>query len=88
MERVEVESSSRKSQRDPSPSTKRAMSWHDYVAFVRASRATMFSFAVDGGAKEVGAGILARSVDVIVLGIFAHLEGRWVEVGLCQATRC
>lgn len=52
------------------------MSRHDYVAFVRTSRATMFSLAVDGCAKEMGTWVLTGCVDVVVFGIFAHLEGR------------
>lgn len=36
----------------------------------------MFSLAVDGCAKEMGAGILTGGVDVVVFGILTHLEGR------------
>lgn len=49
------------------------------VALVRAMGTGLRFGAVDGGAEEVGAGVLAGRVDVVVLGILAHYEKRKIQ---------
>ena len=67
----------------------RTMSWNDDIAFVRASRASMFSLAVDGGANEMCARVLTRRVDVVVLGVFAHDSGYdGVRLNLLSVSGC
>jgi len=47
--------------------------WDHDVSLVRAMWAGLRFLAIDGGAEEVGAWVLAGRVDVVVLGILAHL---------------
>ncbi len=44
------------------------------VAFMRSFWAALLLPAIDGALEEVGSRVLAGGVDVVVLGVFTHLE--------------
>lgn len=57
----------------------RALARQHDEALVRAAGAGVLAAAVDRGAEEVGSGVGARCVDVVVLGEVTHCCGWWVE---------
>lgn len=62
--------------------TQWTMAWEDDVSLVGTSGAGLCFFTIDGGAKKVGARVLAGRIDVVILCVFAH-RVRTATSGFC-----
>lgn len=53
----------------------RAIVRYDYVSFMGSSSTSSITLAVNGSTEKVCSRVVTRCIDVIVLGIFTHLDG-------------